>query len=61
MRLTFASLPVLLRNLTPSRWILLERLKRDGLLSINELSGRLDRHYKNVHTDVSRLIESSLA
>jgi len=60
VRLTFESLPVLLRNLTPARWTLLERLKRDGPLSINELSRRLGRHYKNVHTDVSRLIELGL-
>ena len=60
VRLTFESLPVLLRNLTPSRWTLLELLKRDGPLSINELARRLGRHYKNVHTDVSRLIELGL-
>lgn len=30
-------------------------LKRDGPLSINELARRLARHYKNVHTDVTRL------
>ena len=60
IRLSFESLPLLLRNLTPSRWTLLERLKRDGPLSINELARRLGRHYKNVHTDVSRLIELGL-
>ena len=57
VRLTFESLPVLLKNLTAARWTLLERLKRDGPLSINELARRLERHYKNVHTDVIRLIE----
>lgn len=60
VRLTFESLPVLLRNLTPSRWTLLGRFKREGPLSINELTRRLGRHYKNVHTDVSRLIELGL-
>ena len=48
VRLTFESLPLLLRNLTAARWTLLERLRRDGPLSISELARRLDRHYKNV-------------
>ena len=60
LRLSFESLPTLLKNLTPARWTLLELLKRDGPLSINELAGRLKRHYKNVHTDVTRLIELGL-
>lgn len=60
LRLSFESLPTLLKNLTPARWTLLELLKRDGPLSINELASRLARLYKNVHTDVTRLIELGL-
>ena len=60
VRLTFESLPALLRYLTPARWTLLEQLRRHGPFSINELSRRLGRNYKNVHTDVSRLIELGL-
>ncbi|OFZ99700.1 MAG: hypothetical protein A3H35_12360 [Betaproteobacteria bacterium RIFCSPLOWO2_02_FULL_62_17] len=60
VRLTFESLPTLLKNLTPARWTLLERLRRDGPLSINELARRQGRHYKNVHSDVTRLIELGL-
>jgi predicted transcriptional regulator len=60
IRLTFESLPLLLKNLTPARWALLEYLKRHGPLSINELAKRLERHYKNVHTDVARLIDLGL-
>ena len=60
VRLSFASLPLLLRNLTQAHWTLLEALKCDGPLSINELARRLGRNYKNVHTDVSRLIELGL-
>lgn len=60
VRLSFESLPLLLRSLTPARWALLERLKRHGPLSINELAKRLERDYKNVHTDISRLIEFGL-
>jgi predicted transcriptional regulator len=60
IRLSFEDLPTLLKNLTPARWTLLEALKRKGPLSINELARRLERNYKNVHTDVSRLIELGL-
>ena len=60
LRLTFESLPALLKSLTPARWALLERLKREGPLSINELARRMERHYKNVHTDVIRLIDFGL-
>lgn len=60
VRLTFENLPLLLKNLSPARWALLEQLKHDGPLSINELAKRLARHYKNVHTDVARLIDLGL-
>jgi len=60
VRLDFESLPTLLKYLTPARWTLLEKLRRDGPLSINELARRLERHYKNVHTDVTRLIDLGL-
>ena len=60
IRLTFESLPLLLKSLTPARWTLLEAVKRSGPMSINELARLLGRNYKNVHTDVSRLIELGL-
>jgi predicted transcriptional regulator len=56
VRLTFESLPLLLKNLTQARWNLLEALKRAGPISINELARLLGRNYKNVHTDVTRLV-----
>jgi predicted transcriptional regulator len=58
--LTFANLQLLLRTLTPARWTLLERLRAEGPLSVNELARRLQRDYKNVHGDVKRLVELSL-
>ena len=58
--LTFANLQLLLRALTPARWTLLERLRAAGPLSVNELSRRLERDYKNVHEDVKRLAELGL-
>ena len=60
IRLTFESLPVLLKNLTPARWTLLEAVKHSGPMSINELARLLGRNYKNVHTDVTRLIDLGL-
>ena len=58
--LTFANLQLLLRALTPARWTLLERLRAEGPVSVNELARRLQRDYKNVHGDVKRLAELGL-
>lgn len=58
--LTLEDLPRLLATLTPARWALLARLRAAGPLTIYELAKRLARDYKNVHTDVSRLIELGL-
>ena len=53
--LTFDDLTTLLRVLTPTRWMLLRFLRREGPMSIRALSGALRRDYKNVHTDVREL------
>ena len=53
--LSFADLPLLLKTLTPARWALMDRLRAEGPLSIYELAKRLERDYKNVHTDVTQL------
>ena len=53
--LTLRDLPLLLRTLTPARWQLLERLSKEGRLSVYQLAKRLGRDYKNVHTDVAQL------
>lgn len=58
--LSFAGLPLLMKNLTPARWELLHRLRAAGPLSIFALAKLLARDYKNVHTDVTRLIELNL-
>ena len=42
---------------TPKRWELVELLKLVGPLTIYALAKRLNRHYRNVHKDVSALIE----
>ena len=53
--LSVENLPLLLKTLSPARWALLERLRTEGPLSIYELARRLQRDYKNVHTDVTQL------
>lgn len=53
--LTVRDLPLMLRALTPARWALLERLAKEGPLSVYQLAKRLERDYKNVHTDVAQL------
>jgi predicted transcriptional regulator len=58
--LTLPDLPALLSALTPLRWALLERLRAEGPLSVYELARRVERDYKNVHTDVKRLVELGL-
>lgn len=58
--LSFADLPLLMKNVSPTRWALLKRLKEAGPLTIFALAKLLQRDYKNVHTDVSRLLELNL-
>jgi predicted transcriptional regulator len=53
--LTMRDLPLLLKTLSPARWALLAELRKAGPLSIYELARRLERNYKNVHTDVTQL------
>ncbi len=58
--LSFADLPLLMKNLTPARWELLRELKKAGPVTIFALAKLLERDYKNVHTDVARLVELNL-
>jgi predicted transcriptional regulator len=53
--LTLKDLPQLLKTLSPARWQLLAALRKSGPVSIYELTKRLGRNYKNVHTDVTQL------
>ena len=53
--LTLPDLPRVTKTLSPARWALLEMLRRHGPMSIYELARRLQRNYKNVHTDVTQL------
>ena len=58
--LSFADLPLLMKSLTPARWALLKELKASEPLTIFALAKQLQRDYKNVHTDVSSLVELHL-
>ena len=58
--LSFADLPLLMKNLSPARRDLLKRLKTAGPLTVFALAKLLQRDYKNVHTDVARLVELNL-
>ena len=58
--LSFADLPLLLKSLTPARWELLKRLRAAGPVSVFALAKLLGRDYKNVHTDVARLVALGL-
>lgn len=42
---------------TPKRWELVESLKAAGPMTIYGLAKRLSRHYRNVHKDVTALME----
>ncbi len=58
--LSFANLPLLMKTLTPARWELLGRLAKACSQTVYALAKLLVRDYKNVHTDVSRLLELGL-
>jgi predicted transcriptional regulator len=58
--LSLEDLPAFVKALTPARWVLVERLRKQGACSIYELAKRLGRNYKNVHTDVTALLETGL-
>ena len=58
--LSFEDLPRLTKALSPARWALLRHLKQQGPSSIYELAKRLERDYKNVHTDVTQLAAMGL-
>lgn len=58
--LSFADLPLLMKTLTPARWDLLKRLAKAGPMTVYALAQLLERDYKNVHTDVARLLELKL-
>jgi len=55
VHLNFEDLSMLLAVLTPRRMALLKALRQSGPLSIRALSQRVERDYKNVHSDCKAL------
>ncbi|HKU46628.1 MAG TPA: MarR family transcriptional regulator [Burkholderiales bacterium] len=58
--LSFPDLPAMLKTLSPARWKLMQDLREKGACTIYELAKRLERDYKNVHTDVTQLARLGL-
>jgi predicted transcriptional regulator len=53
----FDALPQFIEVFTPKRWELIAALKAAGPLTIYALAKRLARHYRNVHKDVTALMQ----
>ena len=53
----FEQMGQMLAAFTPKRWELIAALREAGSLTVAELARRLQRDYKNVHTDVGQLIQ----
>jgi predicted transcriptional regulator len=58
--ISFESMELLLKVLTPNRWILLRTLRANGPCSIRALSHLLKRDYRGVHADVTVLLDAGL-
>ena len=58
--LSFESAKSLFADLTPARLDLLNTLRKAGPCGVYALAKASQRHYSNVHTDVSRLEELGL-
>jgi predicted transcriptional regulator len=59
-RISFASVELLWKVLTPRRWAVLRAMAGQGGLSIREIARRVGRDVKAVHGDVHALIEAGL-
>ena len=55
--ISFENIAQFAAALTPQRWLLINALKGSGASSIYALAKKLRRHYKNVHTDVTALLQ----
>ena len=58
--LSFESMELLLKALTPNRWALLRRLRSMGASSVRALARSLARDYRGVHADVAALRDAGL-
>ena len=58
--ISFESMELLLKVLTPNRWVLLRTLRAQGACSIRALAHLLKRDYRGVHADVTTLLDAGL-
>ncbi len=59
-RISFASVELLWRTLTPKRWELLKAMTGQGPMAIREAARRADRDVKAVHGDVHALLDAGV-
>jgi hypothetical protein len=60
LRISFPSLEVMHRVLTPNRWDILRTRMASGPLGTRELARKLDRDVKSVHMDVQALLNAGV-
>ena len=58
--ISFASLDLMHRVLTPNRWGVLKAMMGRGEIGVRELARTLDRDVKAVHTDVTALADAGV-
>ena len=58
--ISFASLELLWKVLTPKRWDILRAMTRSDGLGIREIARRVERDVKAVHADVHALLDARL-
>jgi predicted transcriptional regulator len=58
--ISFASLDLMHRVLTPNRWGVLKAMMGRGEMGVRELARTLERDVKAVHTDVTTLVEAGV-
>ncbi|HEX5454560.1 MAG TPA: ArsR family transcriptional regulator [Stellaceae bacterium] len=58
--ISFASIELLWKVMTPKRWELLRAMAGSGPLAVRELARRVGRDVKSVHTDLSALLKSGI-
>lgn len=59
-RLSFTSVDLLWKIISPKRWDIIRIMTGQGPLAIREVARRLDRDVKAVHGDVSALINAGV-
>jgi predicted transcriptional regulator len=58
--ISFASLDLMHRVLTPNRWGVLKAMMGRGEIGVREMARTLDRDVKAVHTDITALVEAGV-